>query len=325
MNIIEEAVKVFDIEIENLQNIKGIIDNKFDSLVQAINKCTGRVIMTGMGKSGHIARKISATMSSLGTPAYYLHPSEGLHGDLGIITYNDIVIAASNSGETDEILRLIPSIKTIGAYLVSITGNSKSCLAMHSDLSIVLPIIQEASSDNLAPTSSTTALLVFGDALAVVLSKMNEFKAEDFALFHPYGTLGKKLLLKVKDIMVKDSDNPFIYENDTVKDAILMMSSKGLGAVSIVGNDFKLLGIMTDGDLRRLIEKNSENNIFDIKVKDIMNKKPHKINENRLAVDAFLFMEEGDKKLLVLPVVDDYEKLTGMIRLHDIIKIGIRI
>lgn len=324
MDILEEAMKVFDIEINNLLNVEKMLDKNFEKLVYAIHDCNGRVIITGIGKSGHIARKISATMASLGTPSYFLHPSEGLHGDLGIVTADDVVIAVSNSGETDEILNMISSIKTIGALLVSVTGKSNSALAENSDLSIVLPVLREASPYNLAPTSSTTALLVFGDALAVVLSKTKKFNIDDFALFHPYGTLGKRLLLKVKDIMYKGENNPFILENSTIKDAIFVMSSKGLGAVSIIDADAKLLGILTDGDLRRSIEKNLSNDIFDIKVLDFMNKNPYVINENKLAVDAFLLMENSQKKLLVLPVINDKGELTGMIRLHDIIKAGIK-
>src|SRR5690554_3142348 len=270
IEIITEARRVFAIEMASLQKIQQELDGNFTSLVKEILACTGRVILTGMGKSGHIGRKIAATMSSLGTPAYFLHPAEGAHGDLGVITKDDIVLAISNSGETDEIIQLIPSIKKIRAKLVSITCKPNSTLERHADLSIHLQIIREACPHNLAPTTSTTATLVFGDALAVVLSRLISFQPENFAVFHPKGSLGKRLLTKVSDLMFQGEENPLIYQDEAVKKAIIIISEKGLGAISVIDDRGKLVGIVTDGDLRRTIEK--YDGLPDLKVRDIMTK-----------------------------------------------------
>ena len=319
IDILEEARKVFAIEIESLQKVKDELDEDFTVLVSQILACQGRVILTGMGKSGHIAKKIAATMSSLGTPAYYLHPAEGAHGDLGVITKDDIILAVSYSGETDEIIQLIPSIKKIKARLVSITCRPNSTLERHADLSIHLDIIREACMHNLAPTTSSTATLVFGDALAIVLSKMIGFQPENFAVFHPKGSLGKRLLTKVSDLMFKDEENPIIDGDEVLKKAIIIMSEKGLGAISVVDADQKLVGIITDGDLRRTIEK--YDSLPNLKVCDIMTKNPIVIAPDALAVEAIKPMQE--REIMVLPVVDKEQRPVGMLRLHDIIKAGI--
>lgn len=323
MNILEEAKKVFDIEIESLVYLRDNLDDEFMNLVQLIQQSSGRVIITGMGKSGHIGRKIAATMSSLGTVSYFLHPAEGLHGDLGQITKDDIVIALSYSGQSDEVIGLISSIKKIGAKLVSITGKPNSLLEQSADLSIILPIISEASTYKLAPTTSTTAALVFGDALAVVLSKLNNFTPEDFAIFHPSGALGKKLLLDVDSLMNKNGDNPIVNHDTNLKEAIMVMSSKGLGGVSIVNDEGKLVGLLTDGDLRRIIEKNNDINFLNIKVKDVMTVNPIAVNKSEKAVRALEVMENRKRQISILPVIDDEGYAIGMIRLHDIIRAGI--
>ncbi len=319
IDILEEARKVFAIEIESLLKVKDELDENFTVLVKEILACQGRVILTGMGKSGHIAKKIAATMSSLGTPAYFLHPAEGAHGDLGVITKDDIILAVSYSGETDEIIQLIPSIKKIKAGLVSITCRPNSTLERHADLSIHLDIIREACMHNLAPTTSSTATLVFGDALAIVLSKMIGFQPENFAVFHPKGSLGKRLLTKVSDLMFKDEENPIIDGDEVLKKAIIIMSEKGLGAISVVDADQKLVGIITDGDLRRTIEK--YDSLPNLKVCDIMTKNPIVIAPDALAVEAIKPMQE--REIMVLPVVDKEQRPVGMLRLHDIIKAGI--
>jgi arabinose-5-phosphate isomerase len=303
----------------SLQKIQQELDGNFTSLVKEILACTGRVILTGMGKSGHIGRKIAATMSSLGTPAYFLHPAEGAHGDLGVITKDDIVLAISNSGETDEIIQLIPSIKKIRAKLVSITCKPNSTLERHADLSIHLQIIREACPHNLAPTTSTTATLVFGDALAVVLSRLIRFRPENFAVFHPKGSLGKRLLTKVSDLMFQGEENPLINQDEAVKKAIIIISEKGLGAISVIDGAGRLVGIVTDGDLRRTIEK--YDGLPDLKVRDIMTKNPIVTGPETLAVEAIKPMENNE--IMVLPVVNAQKEPVGMIRLHDIIKAGI--
>ena len=323
MNILNEALSTFNIEIETLENVKKSLDNRFKQLVELIQNSQGKIIITGMGKSGHIGRKIAATMSSLGTVSYFLHPAEGLHGDLGIITSKDIVIAFSKSGESNEVLGLIPSIKKIGAKLVSITCREKSSLSDNSDLSIVLPIKEEACPYKLAPTSSTTAMLVFGDALAVTLAKLNNFKLEDFAVFHPYGTLGKRLLVKVDSLMVKGKENPVVNYKANLKTAIIVMSSKGLGGVSVVDDNGELVGLITDGDLRRTIENTEDSGILKLNVKQIMTQNPIYINKNAKAIDALNLMENRQKQISILPVVDDNNKVVGMIRIHDIIRAGI--
>jgi arabinose-5-phosphate isomerase len=319
IEIITEARKVFAIEMASLQKIQQELDGNFTSLVKEILACTGRVILTGMGKSGHIGRKIAATMSSLGTPAYFLHPAEGAHGDLGVITKDDIVLAISNSGETDEIIQLIPSIKKIRAKLVSITCKPNSTLERHADLSIHLQIIREACPHNLAPTTSTTATLVFGDALAVVLSRLIRFRPENFAVFHPKGSLGKRLLTKVSDLMFQGEENPLINQDEAVKKAIIIISEKGLGAISVIDGAGRLVGIVTDGDLRRTIEK--YDGLPDLKVRDIMTKNPIVTGPETLAVEAIKPMENNE--IMVLPVVNAQKEPVGMIRLHDIIKAGI--
>lgn len=315
----EEARKIFDIEIESLKKIRDELDDNFNVLIQEILACRGRIILTGIGKSGHIAKKIAATMASLGTPAYYLHPAEGAHGDLGIITKNDIILAISYSGETEEIIQLIPSIKKIQAKLVSITCRPGSTLQRHADLSIVLRIIREACQLNLAPTTSSTATLVFGDAVAILLSKINGFQPEQFAVFHPKGSLGKRLLTRVGDLMFTGDENPVIHCEESLRKAIIIISEKGLGAISIIDDHGKLVGIVTDGDLRRTIEK--YDGLPDLKVKKIMTKKPVVIGADALAVEALKAMEA--REIMVLPVIDEDHKPIGMIRLHDIVKAGI--
>lgn len=322
VDIIREAQKVFDIEIESLLKVRNELDGNFTKLIEMILPCQGKVIFTGMGKSGHIARKISSTMASLGISSFFLHPGEGAHGDLGMITNKDIVIAISYSGETDEVIQLIPSIKRIGAKLVSITGKKESSLAKYSDLNINLNIIREACQYNLAPTTSTTATLVFGDALAVVLSKIIGFKPNDFAVFHPKGALGKRLLTTVGDLMHVGKENPIIRYNQTIKQAIIEISSKGLGAVSVVDENTKLVGIITDGDIRRNIERYDD--FLSLSADVIMTKQPKKIKLDSLAVDALKIMQKGPRHITVLPVIDDKDKVVGMIRLNDIVKAGIK-
>jgi arabinose-5-phosphate isomerase len=321
IDLVKQARDVFDKEIEVLQQVKEEINGEFECLVNMILGISGRVVVTGMGKSGHIGRKIAATLSSLGVPSYFLHPSEGAHGDLGMITKNDILIAISSSGETDEILQLIPSIKRIEAQLVSITCKPDSTLAKYSNLNINLNVSKEACNLNLAPTSSTTATLVFGDALAIVLSKLIGFTKENFAVFHPKGTLGRKLLTKVSDLMKTGQDNPIVKIDAKVKEAIFEISSKGMGAVNVVDKDYRLVGIITDGDLRRSIE--NYDNILEEKVSSIMTGKPLITKPDTLAVNALTLMEKRKKPIMVLPVVDDENMCVGIININDIINSGV--
>lgn len=323
MDVMQEAKRVFNVQIESLKETMDSIDENFTALVELIQNSQGRVIITGMGKAGHVGRKVAATMSSLGTVTYFLHPAEGLHGDLGGIKKGDVVIAFSKSGESEEVLGLIPSIKTIGAKLVSVTCRETSTLSQSADTKIHLRITEEASNHKLAPTTSTTAMIVFGDALAVALEKLNDFQPEDFAVFHPNGSLGKKLLLKVESLMAAGTDNPTVFEANSLKDTIVVMSSKGLGGVNVINEEGILLGLVTDGDLRRVIEKANVIDIFQLTAKDIMTKTPTTINKDVKAVDALSIMENREKPLSILPVVNEDNKSVGMLRVHDIIRAGI--
>lgn len=318
MDKIIEAHRVFDIEIDALKKTRDTINETFVKILDLITGCKGKVIVTGMGKSGHIATKIAATLSSLGTPSFYLHPGEAMHGDLGMISANDVIVAISYSGESDEIVRILPNIKMIGATLVGITGNSKSTLAEASDLVQVLPRFIEACYLGLAPTSSTTAVLCYGDALAVVASGIYGFKDIDFGKFHPAGTLGKKLILKVDDLMVTGNKNSKVHINASLKDAIVELSKKGLGIVSIVDDNNNLLGVFTEGDLRRQLERGVD--IYSLAIEDIMTKTPYTVQTGKMAVDVLNLMKA--QKVSSYPVLKGTE-IIGTIRLQDIVGVGI--
>lgn len=318
MDKLVEGKRVFEIEIEALKKTQNVLDDTFVGILDLITSCTGKVIITGMGKPGHIATKLAATFASLGTPAFYLHPGEAMHGDLGMVCANDVVIAISYSGESDEIIRILPNIKMIGATLVGITGNAKSTLADIADVVQVLPQFAEACYLGLAPTSSTTAVLCYGDALAVVASGVYGFKDADFGMFHPAGSLGKKLVLKVDDLMSSNEKNAIVEESATLKDAIVELSKKGLGMVSIVDSAKNLIGIITDGDLRRQLEK--EANIYELCVHDVMTKSPTVIQSDKMAVEALYVMKS--KNVSCLPVLLN-KRVVGTIRVQDIIRVGI--
>ena len=318
MDKLAEGKRVFNVEIEALKKTRDALDDTFVEILDLITRCRGKVIITGMGKPGHIATKLAATFASLGTPSFFLHPGEAMHGDLGMISANDVVIAISYSGESDEIVRILPNIKMIGATLVGITGNAKSTLAAAADVVQVLPQFDEACYLGLAPTSSTTSVLCYGDALAVVASGVYGFKDADFGKIHPAGSLGKKLILKVSDLMATDGKNAVVHSNVALKDAIIELSKKGLGAVTVIDDAQNLLGIITDGDLRRQLEKGAD--IYDMKVEDVMTTTPQVITGDRLAVEALHRMK--DKNISCLAVVSG-KKAVGIIRLQDIVGIGI--
>lgn len=299
MEIIDEAKRVFDIEIEALKRTRNVLDHVYVEILDAITNCEGKVILTGMGKPGHIARKISATMASLGTSAFFLHPAEALHGDLGMVSPKDIVIAISYSGESEEIIRILPNIKLIGAEIIAITANANSTLAKNSNIVQILPPFAEACYLGLAPTSSTTAALVYGDSLAVVASHRYGFGKNDFAKYHPAGSLGKKLIIQVKDIMCSGEDNACLFENAKLTDAILEMSRKALSMVIILTKQGSLAGVITDGDLRRAMQRKV--NIYQIPVTSIMTKTPIFVQDDKMAIDALRLMNE--RKITALPVV----------------------
>ncbi len=313
-----EARRVFDIEIEGLQKTRDALGDSFLKILDAITTCKGKVVITGIGKPGHIATKLAATFSSLGTPSFYLHPAEAMHGDLGMISKNDIVVAISLSGESDEIIQILPRIKLIGAMCIGITANKNSVLAKEADIVQLLPKFKEACYLGLAPTSSTTAELCYGDALAVVASGIYGFKDVDFGKIHPAGALGKRLILKVEDLMVKGENNPCILYTANLQEAIVEISKKGMGVVSVINENYNLLGIVTDGDLRRLLEKKID--IYSQNVKDIMTDNPYTVQKGTLAISALKLMQE--KKITCLPVMEN-NKIIGTVKMQDIIDVGL--
>jgi arabinose-5-phosphate isomerase len=278
--------------------------------------------MTGIGKSGIIAQKIAATMASTGTLAVYMHPTEGLHGDLGIIQRQDVVIALGKSGESEELVSLIPVVRKIGARLVAVVGDPESALARHADAVIDASVEKEACHLNLAPTSSTTVALAIGDALAVVLSELRGFDEEDFALFHPGGTLGKRLVLKVSDLMHAGRHNPVVRENTPIDKILMEMTREAMGAVNVVGPRCRLSGIITDGDLRRALQQH-QRHIFQLRARDIMTRRPVTVRPASFAYEALQLMEARKRQIKELPVVDGRGRAVGLVRLHDLVRAGL--
>lgn len=314
------AKAVIETEVKAIQALSPRIDDHFVTACQIILACSARVIVTGMGKSGHIGRKIAATLASTGTPAFFVHPGEASHGDLGMITSQDVVIAISNSGQTDELTAILPIIKLLGVPLITMTGNPHSLLAREAQVHLDISVPTEACPMNLAPTSSTTATLVMGDALAVALLEQRGFTEDDFARSHPGGTLGRRLLLHVKDLMHTGDQLPRVHLDTTLPDALHEMTSKGLGMTSIVDNDNKVLGIFTDGDLRRLMDDGID--LYQTKINQIYRTGCKTTQADVLAVDALRQMELD--KITSMLVVDDAQQLVGAIHLHDVLKAGIK-
>ncbi len=319
MSIENDIKNAIAVEREALNALVHKVNEQTVSAVEILLSCRGRVIVTGMGKAGLVGRKIAATFSSTGTPAFFLHPAEALHGDLGIVTDEDVVLIVSSSGNTDEVTRLLPSFKRLQTKIISLTGNTKSSLAQHSDLVIDVGVEKEADPLGVAPTSSTTAMLAMGDALAVALISRRGFTREQFSIFHPGGSLGKKLLLQVKDLMHTGDKVPVVTKEVNVREAIVEMSLKSLGVTFIVNDEGKLQGIFTDGDLRRLLQKESNPLMFSIF--EVMIKNPRNIKQDALAAEAIKLME--DNSITVLPVVDDHCKPIGAIHLHDLVSSGL--
>lgn len=310
------ARQVLLIEADAVRALTERVDDHFLQALNLILACKGRVIVSGMGKSGHIARKIAATMSSTGTPAYFVHPGEASHGDLGMVTAQDVVIGISYSGESEELLTIVPAIKRQGAHLITLTGNPKSSLAQAADVHLNGYVAQEACPMGLAPTASTTAALALGDALAVALLDAKGFGEEDFARSHPGGSLGRRLLTRVRDVMHANASIPSVHEDATLADAVLEISRKGLGMTAIVDDSRHLLGIYTDGDLRRTLEKKLD--FSTTPVSSVMSRKPRSIGPDALAVEAVQLMEQYNISQLV--VVDADRKLVGALNMHDLLK-----
>jgi arabinose-5-phosphate isomerase len=317
--IIKLGLAVIDTELSAVEALRSVIDDQFVKACELILGCEGRVVVIGMGKSGHIGNKIAATMASTGTPAFFVHPGEASHGDLGMITPKDVVIALSNSGETGEILTIIPILKRLSVPMISITGNRQSTLSSEADINLHAGVEKEACPLGLAPTSSTTVALVLGDALAVALLDARGFTEEDFALSHPGGSLGRRLLLHVKDIMHTGDAIPQTHENATLRDALLVMTEKGLGMTAIVDNQQRVSGIYTDGDLRRTLDKNID--VHTALVKDVMTANCKTIQAHLLAAEALTEMQQN--KINAMLVVDENKQLLGALNMHDLLRAGV--
>ena len=313
------ARKIIRVERDALTLLISKIDHNFEKACELILRSKGRVVVTGMGKPGFIAQKISATLSSTGTPSLFLHPAEALHGDLGRVMKEDVVVALSNSGQTEEILKFLPIVKKIGAKLIALTGNPKSLLAGVSDVVLDVSVKKEACPLNLAPTASTTAMLAMGDALALTLSEKKGFKEEDFAFYHPGGNIGRKLLLRVSDIMRTGKDHPIVKENAKIRETLYRITKARAGSASVVNAQGRLTGIFTDGDLRRHLEGGKQ--LLESRVGDVMTRGPLTIEEGKLAIEASAILRR--KKIDELPVVDKKGRLVGLLDVQDLLKAGI--
>lgn len=318
-NVVQEAKNIFDKEILALEKTKNILGADFEKMVELVLHCQGKVALTGMGKPGHIATKIAATLASLGTPSFFMHPGEAMHGDLGMVESKDVVILMSYSGESEEVTRLMPVLQEIGCTTLAITGKPNSTLAKECQYHFFFPEFEEACYMHLAPTSSTTALLVLGDALALVVSRAKNYTKEDFGLYHPAGALGKKLLVKVCDIMHQGDNNAVVREGDSLRNAIVEMSSKGLSMVTVVDEENHLKGIITDGDLRRMMEKGID--VYHEVIDNIMTKNPKWIDQREMAVNALQRM--NDLHITCMPVLGEDDTVVGTVLMQDIIKAGI--
>jgi arabinose-5-phosphate isomerase len=318
-HLLSLARQVLDIEADALRALSSRLDAGFAGAVQLILACSGRVVVSGMGKSGHVGGKIAATLASTGTPAFFMHPGEASHGDLGMITHNDVVLALSNSGESNEIVSIVPLIKRRGAKLIAMTGNPNSTMAREADVHLNAAVDKEACPLNLAPTASTTAALALGDALAVALLDARGFSADDFARTHPGGTLGRRLLVHVRDIMHSGDALPKVGHDATLKAALFEMTQKGLGMTAVVDPAGKVAGLFTDGDLRRTLEHALD--LQQAKIADVMTRSPKTIGADELAVAAVEKMET--LKINGLLVVDENNTLVGALNMHDLLKAGV--
>lgn len=316
----DTARRVLKLEAHAITRLITSIDENFESACQQMLDCHGRIIVTGMGKSGHIARKIAATLASTGTPAFFVHPAEASHGDLGMITGDDLVLALSNSGETTEVLSILPVLRRRRLGLLAMTGKPDSTLARLADLHIPVIVEEEACPHNLAPTTSTTAALAMGDAIAITLLEARGFSAEDFALSHPGGALGRRLLLRVDDIMHTGERLPWVTEQTNIAETLLEMTRKGLGMAAVVNKHHKLLGVFTDGDLRRLLDHHSPD-LRTTGITGVMTADPVVIQAGRLAAEALAIMES--RKINGLFVVDEQGNLAGALNMHDLLRAGV--
>jgi arabinose-5-phosphate isomerase len=312
--------QVLEIEANAILALIDRLDQRFEQAVTLLDRCQGRVVVTGMGKSGIIGRKIAATLASIGVPSVFLHPAEGIHGDLGMVSRGDLVIALSNSGETEEILKILPAIKRLGVPMISLTGNVESMLAKNSDVVLDVSVKEEACPLDLAPTASTTATLALGDALAMALLEHKGVKPEDFARYHPGGALGKRLLLTVEEVMHGDKAIPTVSPTAPLRDVIVEISSKKLGVTTIVDDSGRLRGVITDGDLRRLLGKGGDD-LLDRPAEAVMSPHPKVISRTALAAEAVGLMERHS--ITVLIVTNAEQRVEGVVHLHDLLKAGV--
>lgn len=319
MEFCKFALDVIEIEAQAVASLSQRIDENFDAACQILLACQGRVVVTGMGKSGHIARKIAATLASTGTPAFFLHPAEASHGDFGMLTRQDVVLALSNSGNTHEIVTLLPLIKRLAIPLIALTGNTQSSIAEYADVHLDLSIHQEACPLGLAPTTSTTVALVMGDALAIALLQAKGFQTEDFARVHPGGSLGKKLLLRVEDIAHQDNALPIVYEHTPINEALIEVTEKKLGMTCVINQQGVLTGVYTDGDIRRTLTKRV--NIETTTIADVMTKHCKTIQSGMLAAEALALMQQHHITSLI--IVDDKNCPIAVIHLHDLLRAGV--
>ncbi|MBP3820465.1 KpsF/GutQ family sugar-phosphate isomerase [bacterium] len=317
--VLESAKEVFKIEADSILRLRDNIGEEFENAIDILYNCKGRVIVTGMGKSGLIGKKIAATMSSTGTPSYFLHPAESTHGDSGVITKNDVIIAISNSGETQELMNLLPLIKRFGCLMIGMTGNVNSTLAKTSDVVLDISVEREADTLGKAPTSSTTATLAMGDALAVCLMEKKGFTKEDFLMFHPSGKLGKGLTYKVADLMITGDRMPLVSENDSFQDVIKTISEYKLGMAMVLDSSKRLIGVLTDGDIRRTIIKYPD--LTSLCVKDVMTENPKRITSDAYTASALNLMEKYS--ITALAVVDENNYPIGVIHVHDLLRAGV--
>jgi arabinose-5-phosphate isomerase len=313
------AIRTIEIERDAVTELLGSLNENFDQACEIILDCQGRVVVTGMGKSGHIGKKIAATLASTGTPAMYVHPAEASHGDIGMVTDKDVVLALSNSGTTEEITTLLPVLKRKGIALITVTGEKTSALAQAATVNLDAHITEEACPLGLAPTSSTTVALVLGDALAMALLEARGFTRDDFAISHPGGNLGRRLLLKVKDLMHTGSDIPSVTENTPLGSALVEMTEKGFGLTTVIDADGELSGVFTDGDLRRTLDSGKD--IQNTLIRDVISKKYKYIAQNALAVEAAKIMQESN--IYVLLVTDENESVAGIVKMHDLLKANV--
>ena len=318
-DFIKSGLRTVEMESLAVGQLAPCINNDFERACKTILACEGRVVVTGMGKSGHIGNKIAATLASTGTPAFFVHPGEASHGDLGMITKNDVVIAISNSGSTAEVVTILPLIKRLGIPLISMTGNPESILSQSACANLDVSVISEACPLNLAPTTSTTVTLVMGDALAIALLESRGFSAEDFAFSHPGGALGRKLLLRVGDIMHGDTEVPRVRADQLLQDALLEMTEKGFGMTTVVDSNNKLMGVFTDGDLRRVIDQNID--IGTATMEQVMSPNPKTISDAILAAEALTIMESANITALI--VEDHNQHPIGVLHMHDILRAGV--